>query len=409
MLITPNGGDELLLLRALLRATDYGVLLSDRDRRDLVCNRRFCELFGLDERDVIGSPPGHLASRVMPRLENAEEFAGLLEAIYANPELVRDDEVRLVAPRARLLRRHTGPVRNESGEVIGRIWTFFDITATRKLEERVKAQAALLKVQARQLASSLKTVSHKLHDVEDTLGATQQQLFESEKLSAVGLLAASVAHDIRNILTPINIELSLADADDAAARGESLRTVQQQVDKMSQLTQKLLALAKPTAQRLVEVDLGELAERVLAQVRPQALLDGIDVAYSAPKRLPTVCADSVQIERVLVNLVLNGVQAMERDGGRLAMRLRRQSRNGRDGVAISVEDSGPGMPLDVRRRLFDPFVTTRPDGTGLGLFSCRRIIDAHRGDIQIQSRLGVGTCVRLWLPCAESGIGEYGR
>lgn len=402
MLITLSGGDELLLLRALLRASDYGVLLSDAEGRDLVCNRQFCLLFGLDEQDVIDAPLGHLRSLVLPRLKHPDEFAALLDAVYADQNLVRQDEVEILAPKSRVLRRYTAPVCGPDGRLIGRVWTFFDITQTLKLQRRIETQAEQLRIQSRQLATALKTVSNRLYRVENTLNLTQQQLFESEKLSAVGLLAASVAHDIRNILTPINIELTMADADDPAERGASLRTVQEQVDRLSLLTQRLLALSKPTIQQLAPLDLGVLTERVISQVRPEALLDKIEVALRVPRALPTVSVDSVQIERVLVNLILNGVQAMERNGGKLTVRLRGQSRAGVRGVALNVEDTGPGMLLSVRQHLFDPFFTTKPDGTGLGLFSCRRIVEAHHGSIKIKSRIESGTRARLWLPCAAN-------
>jgi signal transduction histidine kinase len=98
---------------------------------------------------------------------------------------------------------------------------------------------------------------------------------------------------------------------------------------------------------------------------------------------------------VLVNLALNAIQAMRAtDGGRLALSLSRE----RGGVCLRVADTGPGISPAVRRRLFDPFFTTRPDGAGLGLFSCRRIVEAHGGRITLRSALGRGTCVRVWLP-----------
>ncbi len=390
--------DELLLLRALLRATDYGVLLSNAERRDLVCNRRFCELFGLDEQQTLQSLPEQVRASVLPRLKAPEEFLAVLDAVYADPDLTREDEVELVAPRRRLLRRYTAPVRDDDGYLIGRLWTFVDITHARSLERKVQAQADQLRAQARQLATALKAASGHLNKVENTLTLTQQQLFESEKLSAVGLLAASVAHDIRNILTPLNIELSLADQDDREARGESLTVMRQQIDRLSLMTHRLLALAKPDRLERIPLDLAEMTHRIAELLRPQAAVDGVEVVSHRPASLPCVPGDAVQVEQVLVNLVLNGVQAMQAEGGLLSLTLRHSAQAGCRGVAVCVRDTGPGIPLAHRRRLFDPFFTTKPDGAGLGLFSCRRIAQAHGGTIRIQSRLNVGTQVTLWLP-----------
>lgn len=403
--------EELLLLRALLRAADFGVLLSDSQRRDLVCNRRFCVLFGLSEQSALTLPPEEVRAQVMPRLKDPGEFVRTLDEVYADPSLTREDEIELVSPRTRLLLRYTAPVMGAGGRLIGRLWTFRDITPIRLLERKVTAQSEQLQVQARQLATALKTVSGRLHKVENTLTQTQQQLFETEKLGVVGLLAASVAHDIRNILTPLTIEMTLVNQDDATARAESLVVMRQQVDRLSLLTHQLLALSKPDASVRVPLALPELAQRITTLLRPQAALDGVDVTLHSSRGLPPVFGDSAQIEQVLVNVVLNGVQAMQSTGGVLSLTLRGKKHGGTAGVNVRVTDTGPGIPPELRRRLFDPFVSTKPDGTGLGLFSCRRIVQAHGGAIHVRSRAGGGTVVSFWLPCAEGTVqeGVYGR
>ena len=391
--------DELLLLRALLRASDYGVLLSDADRRDRVCNRQFCETFGLEGLDSIRSQPDYVRTHVLPRLKNPDEFLQTLSDVYADPSRVLEDEVELAAPRIRLLRRYTAPVLDDEGSVIGRLWTFLDITRTRTMEEKVRTQASQLKEQSRQLASALKTVTGRLDRVENTLTQTQQQLLESEKLSAVGLLAASVAHDIRNILTPLSIEIALADQDDPAGRGESLEAMRRQVDSLALLTHRLLALARPAVVERVPLDLCGPALRVAGMVRAQAGLENVRIVTSAPPHLPAVSADGVQMDQVLVNLVLNAIQAMRATGGgTLTLTLDDHKR----GVRVRVRDTGPGIPPAHRRRLFDPFFTTRPDGAGLGLFSCRRIVEAHGGTLGVRSAPGGGTQFSLWLPQADS-------
>ena len=397
MLMT--GPDELLLLRALLRASDYGVLLSDAARRDLLCNLRFCELFDISPQTSADETLHDVRAQVLPRVKFPNEFLQVLEMVYADPHLTREDEVELIAPAPRLLRRYTAPVTDADGALIGRLWTFLDITRTRALEDKVQAQAAQLRVQARQLAAALKTVSGRLHKVENTLSLTQQQLFESEKLSAVGLLAASVAHDIRNILTPLTIEMRLADHNDPAERAESLNAMRAQVDRLSLMTHRLLSLARPQNAVAEPVDMAALARHVAALLLPQAKLDNVHVHLRVPRRPLVVLGDGVQLEQALVNLVLNGVQAMQQKGGTLSFSLSACPRPAQTpGVCIRVRDTGPGIPAAVRKRIFDPFFTTKPDGTGLGLFSCRRIVQAHAGSLLIRSG-GRGTQAIVWLPC----------
>ena len=395
--------DELHLLRALLRASDYGVLLSDSARRDRIGNKRFCELFGMESLETLQAHPDYVRRQLVSRLKDPDGFVQTLDEIYADPKRVVEDEVELTAPRPRLLRRYTAPVLGEDGNVIGRLWTFLDITRARGMETKVRAQAAQLKEQSRQLASALKTVTGRLDRVENTLSLTQQQLFETEKLSAVGLLAASVAHDIRNILTPLTIEIALADQNDPTARAESLDAMRRQVDSLALLTHRLLALARPAIVERMPTDLAALATRITHLIHSQAALENVQIVTVVNRPLPLVQADSVQIDQVLVNLVLNAVQAMRATGGgTLTLTLDRHS----GGVRARVADTGPGITPAHRRRLFDPFFTTRPDGAGLGLFSCRRIIQAHGGTIGMRARPGGGTQFTVWLPHADVSEGE---
>ncbi len=395
--------DELHLLRALLRASDYGVLLSDSDRRDRVGNKRFCEMFGMDSLDTLLSQPDYVRRQLVSRLKDPDGFVRTLDAIYADPKRIVEDEVELTTPRPRLLRRYTAPVLADDGAVIGRLWTFLDITRARGMEDKIRAQAAQLKEQSRQLAAALKTVTGRLDKVESALSLTQQQLFETEKLSAVGLLAASVAHDIRNILTPLTIEIALADHDDPAARAESLDAMRRQVDSLALLTHRLLALARPDRVERAPTDIAALAERIIRLVQSQAILENVQIVTAVSPSLPLVQADSVQIDQVLVNLILNAVQAMRATGGG-TLRLVLDGCQG--GARVRVSDTGPGIPPAHRSRLFDPFFTTRPDGAGLGLFSCRRIIQAHGGTIGVRARPGGGTQFTVWLPYTPTSEGD---
>lgn len=403
MILGTTENDELHLLRALLRASDYGVLLSDSARRDRIGNKRFCELFGMDSLDTLLAHPDYVRRQLASRLKDPEGFVRTLDEIYADPKRVVEDEVELTAPRPRLLRRFTAPVLSDDGTVIGRLWTFLDITRARGMEAKIRAQAAQLKEQSRQLAAALKTVTGRLDKVESALSLTQQQLFETEKLSAVGLLAASVAHDIRNILTPFTIELALADQDDPPARAEALEAMRRQVDSLALLTHRLLALARPDKVERVPTDLAALVKHIAQLVRSQAVLENVQIVTVASPRLPLVQADGVQIDQVLVNLVLNAVQAMRATGGgTLTVALDGY----KDGARVRVSDTGPGIPPAHRGRLFDPFFTTRPDGAGLGLFSCRRIIQAHGGTIGVRARPGGGTQFTVWLPRTHSPEGD---
>ena len=406
--LTMTEQDELLLLRATLRAADYGTLLSDRTRQDLLCNQRFTEMFGLDDK-ILRRSPEEVRAIILPRLQDPDEFVRVLDAVYADPHLIREDEVRFLLPKPRLVRRYTAPVTDPEGRIIGRLWTFLDITRTRALEDKVKAQAEQLQTQARALTADLKTVSGRLHKVESVLSETQQQLMETEKLSVVGLLAASVAHDIRNILTPLKIEMTLADQDSAAARAESLSVIQQQVDRLSLLTHRLLALAKPAQPEREEIDIGALLERIATLLTPQATTENVVLQVKRPRSLSSILGDATQIDQVLVNLALNAVQAMHATGGG-TLTLSVSERD--SGLTVQVRDTGTGIARSIRKHLFDPFFTTKPDGAGLGLYSCRRIIEEHGGCLRVRSTPGQGTQFFIRLPVypgSSSGDVSHGR
>lgn len=391
-------GDELHVLRSLLRASDYGILFTDAHRRDIVCNGRFGELFSIDGGCTVRSTPEAVRSMVLPRLADPDGFVKSLETIYADPLLVHEDEIELTDPRPKTLRRHTAPVTDPYGTVIGRLWTFQDITRTRSLEAQVQAQAAKLRVQAAELASALKATSGRLHKTEATLARTEQQLVDVEKLSAVGLLAASVAHDIGNILTPLSIETSLADSDDGGLRAEALQAIQDQVGRLSLLTHRLLAFAKPGPVDGEPVEVSGLLDRLSGLLTPHAASYGLSLATRYPRHIPAIRGDTSQLEQVLVNLALNGMQAMQEDHqGKLEISARYRDKQ----VCLQVSDTGHGIPPGTRRRLFDPFFTTKPQGAGLGLFSCRRIVQAHGGTIRVRSEVGKGTRFSVCLPAYE--------
>lgn len=392
---------ELELLRALLRASDYGVLLSDLDRHDRVCNDRFCELFGLDPEGTVGAPPEVVRSLVLPRIKDPDSFIDTLNKIYSSPTLIWEDELELRGNPGKILRRHSAPVFDDFGNVMGRVWTFLDITNTKRLESRVHVQSEQLKLQARALAAALKSANGRLTTAENNLTQTQQLLLESEKLSAVGLLAASVAHDIRNILTPLCIELELANDDDHTRRQVSLESMRSQIDRLSLLTHRLLALSKPQNTEHVHIDIALLLEKTVDLLRVHARHSDVKIHFRPSRTRAIVTGDAVQLDQVLVNIMLNAIQAMVQ-GGNLTVKMG----TSKSGYKIQIIDDGPGIPPLIRRRLFDPFFTTKPDGAGLGLFSCQRIVVAHGGTLKVRSVIETGTTFTVWLPKFEVNHGR---
>ncbi len=225
-----------------------------------------------------------------------------------------------------------------------------------------------------------------LQNAYDSLRIAQEQVVQSAKLNAVGTLAASVAHDVRNILTSLRLELAMArELGDAAGA---------QVDRLSALTHRLLALASPGDAHFSPVDLHDVMASVLAIVKPQAEVDGIIIKTRIAKQLPRICGDSTRLEHLFINLFLNAVNAMQAKGGTLTVTVKEAA----GAVRIEVKDTGRGIAVENLERIFEPFFTTRANGSGLGLFSAKRIVEEHHGRLTVKSELGKGSCFTVALP-----------
>jgi signal transduction histidine kinase len=222
----------------------------------------------------------------------------------------------------------------------------------------------------------------------------RQAVAHSEKLKAVATLAAGLAHEIKNPLSSIKtfVEFLPHKCDDPAFREKFTKIVSQEVDRMNTLVQRLLEFAKPSSPRLQPVHLSRLITETVdflheLLLRKQAQ---VDISLSDADE---VLADPAQMKQVFLNILLNSLEAIE-PSGRIAISAAQE-----DGyLSVIVVDSGRGIEARDLQRVFDPFYTTKPLGTGLGLSVVHSIVHEHGGHVVIQSRLGQGTSVQVQLP-----------
>jgi PAS domain S-box-containing protein len=232
----------------------------------------------------------------------------------------------------------------------------------------------------------------------------QRQMMRSEKLAAVGSLAAGLAHEIG---TPLNVISATAEWLLAARPGDGswadeLRKIVGETERISKLVQDLLSFARGSRTRWDLVRPGEAVERAVRLLRIQLERKQITVQTEIGSELPPVRSEPDGLHQVLVNLLLNAVRAVPEQG---AIRIRATAVGPREGgeeraVTLEVHDSGPGVPSELRERIFDPFFTTHADGTGLGLAVCARIVAAIGGDIRVTDGPLGGACFILHLPAA---------
>lgn len=248
-----------------------------------------------------------------------------------------------------------------------------------------------------ELAAAFSTMTRSLQShIED--------LIRAERLALLGKLAAGIAHEVRNPLDAIKgaaqVIKNHVGSDEQASK--FTRIIQEEVSSLNRFLTQFLELARPAPLQLSPVDVTGVVREVLALLGP-VLFDGaVKVQADLADDLPRVQAESQQIKQVVLNLCLNAIQAMP-DGGTLTMSSHATSLEGQPGVELRVQDTGPGVSEDVRHQLFEPFVTTKADGSGLGLAVSRSVIERHHGRIWLATEAGPGTTFCVWLPGRSDG------
>ena len=231
----------------------------------------------------------------------------------------------------------------------------------------------------------------------DALQRAQGELVKREQLAVVGELAAVIAHEVRNPLAVISnavagLRRASADPED---RETLLGIISEESLRLNRLVGDLLSYARPVSPSRQPISLCDFVER---SVKTRlSTTPGVKATFELDRSCPPMLIDPGLMRQVLDNLIGNAVQAM-REEGTLQIRVVPGEQDGRRGAHVEIQDDGEGMDTQIRIQATTPFFTTRPSGTGLGLAIVDRIVEAHGGVMVIESRLGAGTTVRLFLP-----------
>jgi signal transduction histidine kinase len=232
---------------------------------------------------------------------------------------------------------------------------------------------------------------------------TEQQLIRAGKLGALGEMTAGIAHEIKNPLHAMKgtAEILRDVVPDGTPERRMLDLHMAEIDRLSQVADRFLSFAKPMASDRQPIDLRDVVARVATLVGPQARRHGVtvEVAPGTVDPPPIVSADSGQLAQLLLNVALNGIQAMTPAGsGTLSLAIGRMQHGGEPHVFVRVANTGPPIPEAELERIFDPFFTTRDEGTGLGLSICSRIADQNDGQLAVENLPGGGVAFTLLLP-----------
>jgi signal transduction histidine kinase len=372
-----------------------------------VVTREACQLMGakscslmmldesrqwLDLRAHHGAGPAYVKK---PRLAVEESLVGIV--------VRRKKAIQLENVQTSARYQHVGVARQEGlvsllsvpllfgGQAIGTL-SVYTGQPYHFSDEEIKILSALAELSA--IAIEKARLYERTVDVEE-------QLRQNEKLSAIGLLAAEIAHEIRNPLTVMkmlyhSMDLKFPPGD---PRAKDAEVMGQKMDHLNRIVEQILDFARTSEPHLAEVNLNDLIDDLGLLIRHKLVQQKITLVRELQASLPPVTADATQLEQAFLNLTLNAVEAMPA-GGRLTISTKTERAGALSKhVVITFADTGEGMTETQRRQAFDSLLqTSKKKGTGLGLAIVRRVVEAHQGKIEIASKPGRGTAISIILP-----------
>jgi signal transduction histidine kinase len=242
--------------------------------------------------------------------------------------------------------------------------------------------------------------------LDDKIASMASQFDVATRLAAISRISGGVAHEIKNPLNAISLRLDLLRAHAEAQQDgliPEIDILSKEVRRLDRVVKTFLDFSRPLEVRFADVDLGSLAGEVANLMTPQARASGVEMHFEAPAEPAIMRGDADLLKQAILNLVTNALEAMKNDGksdGVLSLKVERTS----ESVAVEIADNGPGIPPEVRDKVFQLYFTTKERGSGIGLAMTYRAVQLHNGTVDFTSELGRGTCFRLQFPAPVNHV-----
>jgi signal transduction histidine kinase len=260
----------------------------------------------------------------------------------------------------------------------------------------------------RRQVERLEVLSGKLEETNRQLRRAEAEARRSERLAALGQLSAGLAHEIRNPLAVIKGSAEMLNQKVAGSQpliAELAGYISSEVNRLNALVVRFLDFARPSKLELQPENIAEIVDHALESASASFPDANVKIEKQYAQGLPEIPVDRQLCEQVFINLITNAFQAMREQGAQpqtMSLSIATDSSKGEPGVSVTVEDSGPGVPPELREQIFNPFFTSKKDGVGLGLSIVAKIVDDHRGTIRLENSPARGACFRVFLPAVAS-------
>lgn len=263
---------------------------------------------------------------------------------------------------------------------------------------RLVANSAASAIERGRLLANIERKLHELTLANQELKISRDKLVKTERLSAIGEVAATVAHEIRNPLTAIGgfARSALNSMEESDKNRTKLSVIVEETQRLENILDSLLEFSRPASPKFTELDINSLILQTIFFMDSEIDHDLLEVVYDLESDLPKTWADADQVRQVLLNIIRNAMQEMK-DGGLLTI----SSQSDDSEIIIKIKDTGPGVPDEIREKVFDAFFTTKSTGSGLGLAICSQLIRNHSGRLEIESEQEQGACVTISLPISQ--------